>query len=143
MISERIKCDSLFENPTSIKINIWKSIAKKLNSKFGNKVFLTDQLCERKWRNLWQTYKDNVIKSKNTDSEVIIWDYYNEIDDYFGSKDNVKITTQNDHVSVIILSNNNINMSSNQSDSPPAKDIKHITSKVTQKSPIKPFRKNV
>lgn len=89
LISERIECDSLFQRPSCKKIKLWRSIAIKLNSAFKNKINLTDKICNRKWRNLWQTYKANVKKSNNTGSDSIIWEYFNDFNEHFGTKDNI------------------------------------------------------
>ncbi|KAF0712377.1 Uncharacterized protein FWK35_00035125, partial [Aphis craccivora] len=89
LISELIERDSLFQRPSCKKIKLWRSIAIKLNSAFENKINLTDKICNRKWRNLWQTYKANVKKSNNTGSDSIIWEYFNDFNEHFGTKDNI------------------------------------------------------
>lgn len=141
LISERIECDSLFQRPSCKKIKLWRSIAIKLNSAFENKINLTDQLCDRKWRNLWQTYKKNVKKSNNTGTDSIIWEYYHDFNEHFGTKDNINPPATNLKGSFTLPSTSSNSFTSKHSSSP-AKAIFPSTSSVTCKSPLKPSQKN-
>lgn len=77
----------MFQRPKVKKINIWAKIATIINSTFSVKV--TAEKCDIKWRNLWQTYKFNVKKSNSTGRDAIIWEYFDIINEKFGTKANV------------------------------------------------------
>jgi len=140
LISERIESDSLFQRPSCKKIKLWRSIALKLNSAFEDKINLTNRLCDRKWRNLWQTYKANVKKSNSTGTDSIIWEYYNDFNEHFGTKDNINPPATNLKGSLTLASTSS-NYFTSKVNSPPAKDILPSTSPITRKSPLKPSPK--
>lgn len=77
----------MFQRPKVKKINIWAKIANNLNSTFSVKV--TAEKCDIKWRNLWQTYNFNIKKSNSTGRDAIIWEYFDVMNEKFGSKANV------------------------------------------------------
>lgn len=79
--------DGVFQRPKVKKINLWAKIASIINSTFSVKV--TAEKCDIKWRNLWQTYKFNVKKSNSTGRDAIIWEYFDIINEKFGTKANV------------------------------------------------------
>uniref|UniRef100_A0A2S2PQ66 Myb/SANT-like DNA-binding domain-containing protein n=1 Tax=Schizaphis graminum TaxID=13262 RepID=A0A2S2PQ66_SCHGA len=87
LIQLRIDMDGMFQRPKVKKINIWAKIATIINSTFSVKV--TAEKCDIKWRNLWQTYKFNVKKSNSTGRDAIIWEYFDIINEKFGTKANV------------------------------------------------------
>lgn len=79
--------DDMFQRPKVKKINLWAKIASIINSTFSVKV--TAEKCDIKWRDLWQTYKFNVKKSNSTGRDAIIWEYFDIINEKFGTKANV------------------------------------------------------
>lgn len=79
--------DDMFQRPKVKKINLWAKIAFIINSTFSVKV--TAEKCDIKWRDLWQTYKFNVKKSNSTGRDAIIWEYFDIINEKFGTKANV------------------------------------------------------
>ncbi|KAL5246456.1 hypothetical protein ACI65C_013864 [Semiaphis heraclei] len=93
-----------------------------------------DKLCDRKWRNLCQTYKANVKKSNSTGTDSIIWEYYNDFNEHFGAKDNINPPATNLKGSFTLASTSKHNSS-------PAKDILSSKLPVTRKSPLKPSPK--
>lgn len=87
LIQLRIDMGGMFQRPKDKKINIWAKIASIINSTFSVKV--TVEKCDIKWRNLWQIYKYNVKKSNSTGRDAIIWEYFDIINEKFGTKANV------------------------------------------------------
>lgn len=120
--------DSLFQRPACKKIKLWRSIAVKLNSAFDNEISLTDKLCDRKWRNLWQTYKANVKKSNQTGTDSIIWDYYHDFNEHFGTKDNINPPVSNLKGSFTLASTSSNSTSKHNITSPASYYINYITS---------------
>jgi|UniRef100_A0A2S2QAM7 hypothetical protein len=59
-------------------------IASIINSTFS--VEVTVEKCDIKWRNIWKTYKFNVKKSNSTGRDAIIWEYFDIINEKFGTK---------------------------------------------------------
>jgi len=51
-------------------------------------VKVTAEKCDIKCRNLWQTYKFNVKKSNSTGRDAIIWEYFDIMNEKFGTKAN-------------------------------------------------------
>lgn len=82
----------------------------------------------------------NVKKSNSTGTDSIIWEYYNNFNEHFGSKDNINPPATNLKGSFTLPSTSS-NAFTSKHNCSPAKDNILSTSSVIRKSPLKPSPK--
>lgn len=76
LIQTRTSMAHEFSEPKRSKCKLWKCVAAKLNHIQGGEVSLIGPDCDRKWRNLVQTYKTIRERMDRTGCNAVAWKFY-------------------------------------------------------------------
>lgn len=87
MLEEYKKREEQFKNPNYTKKQLWVHVAKKLRESQPN-WNVTGPECDKKFRNMKQTYK-NIIDNNMCSNKPISWPYYHVMDELLKNDESI------------------------------------------------------
>lgn len=76
LIQTRLGMAKEFSEPKCSKCKLWKRVAARMNSLRGGETSLIGPDCDRKWRNLVQTFKTIRERLERTGRNSVTWKFY-------------------------------------------------------------------